>query len=68
MQPKPEQFRTSLAETFKDSHVVDAYRYRPAYPDEIFDILAGLIVDEPRAVLDVGAGSGDIMPSIFHKI
>ena len=60
MQPKPEQFGISFAETFKDSHVVEAYRFRPPYPDEVFDILAGLIVDEPRTVLDVGAGPGDI--------
>jgi len=60
MQPKPENFGTSYAEAFKDSQVVDAYRHRPPYPQEVFDILAGLITDEPRTVLDVGAGSGDI--------
>ncbi len=68
MQPKPEQFSISFAETFKDSQVVDAYRYRPAYPDEVFDILAGLIVDEPRAVLDVGAGSGDISRRLIERV
>jgi len=68
MQPKPEQFSISFAETFKDSHVVDAYRYRPAYPDEVFDILASLIVDEPRAVLDVGAGSGDISRRLVERV
>ena len=60
MQPKPEDYRTYFADTFKDHRVVDAYRHRPPYPDEVFDILANLITDEPRAVLDVGAGSGDI--------
>lgn len=60
MQPKPEDFSTHYAETFKDHYVVDAYRYRPPYPDEVFTILANLITDEPRTVLDVGAGSGDI--------
>ena len=60
MQPKPEQFGASLAEAFKNQRVVDAYKYRPPYPDEVFDILSGLITDEPRAVLDVGAGPGDI--------
>ncbi len=60
MQPKPEHFGSYYAEAFKDHEVVDAYRYRPPYPDEVFDILAGLIVDEPRTVLDVGAGPGDI--------
>lgn len=60
MQPKPEHYGASYAETFKDSQVVDSYRYRPPYPAEVFDILAGLLHDEPRAVLDVGTGSGDI--------
>jgi SAM-dependent methyltransferase len=60
MQPKPEHFGAPFAEAFKDQRVVDAYRYRLPYPDEVFDILAGLITDEPRAVLDVGTGSGDI--------
>lgn len=68
MQPKPEQFSTSLAESFKDSQVVDAYRFRPPYPDEVFDILAGLIVDEPRVVLDVGAGSGDIARRLVERV
>ena len=60
MQPKPEDLRTYYAETFKDYQFVDAYRHRHPYPDEVFDILNGLITDEPRIVLAVGAGSGDI--------
>jgi SAM-dependent methyltransferase len=60
MQPKPEHFGASFAEAFKDQRVVDAYKYRPPYPNQVFDILSGLIIDVPRAVLDVGAGSGDI--------
>ena len=60
MPPKPEDYRTYFADTFKDQRVVDAYRHRPPYPDEVFGILASLIADEPRAVLDVGAGSGDL--------
>lgn len=60
MQPRPEHFGLYYAEAFKDHQVVDAYRYRPPYPQEVFSILAGLIADEPRTVLDVGAGPGDI--------
>lgn len=60
MQPKPEDFGRSYAESFKDQRVVDLYRYRPPYPAEVFDILASLVTDELRAVLDVGAGSGDV--------
>ena len=60
MQPKPENFGSYYPELFKNQQVVNAYRYRPPYPQEVFTILASLIVDEPRTVLDVGSGSGDI--------
>ena len=60
MPPEPQDVRTFYAETFKDRRVVDAYRHRPPYPDEVFAILASLLTDEPRTVLDVGAGSGDL--------
>ncbi len=39
MQPKPEDFGTHYAEEFKRQEVVDAYRNRPPYPAEVFDIL-----------------------------
>lgn len=47
MQPKPENFGSQYAESFKNKQVVDAYRYRPPYPQEVFSILVSLIVDEP---------------------
>jgi predicted TPR repeat methyltransferase len=59
-QPKPESFSPSYAESFKDQQVVDAYRYRPPYPDEVFRILSALMTEEPRTVLDVRTGSGDL--------
>lgn len=57
---KPENFGSNFAESFKNDQVVAAYRYRPPYPPEVFDILEHLITEEPRTVLDVGAGSGDL--------
>jgi len=68
MQPKPEHFGSSYAEAFKDQDVVDAYKYRPPYPDEVFDILSGLIIDKPRIVLDVGAGTGDITRQLVDMV
>ena len=50
----------TYAEAFKDQSVVDAYHLRPPYPPEVFTILASLMIDDPRAVLDLGCGSGDI--------
>ena len=35
-----------------------AYRHRPPYPVKVFDLLETLIVDNPRNVLDIGAGEG----------
>ncbi len=60
MQSEPRDARALYADTFKDRRVVDAYRHRPPYPDEVFAILANLLTDEPRTILDVGAGSGDL--------
>ncbi len=65
---QPEDFRLDYAETFKDDQVADAYRYRSLYPDEVFDILTGLITDEPHAVLDVGSGSGDIARRLVESV
>ena len=45
---------------FQDQSVVDRYHLRPAYPPETFTILNELIVDEPRTVLDVGCGTGNL--------
>jgi len=68
MQPNPEDYRAYFAATFKDYGVVDAYRHRAPYPDEVFDILTNLITDEPRVVLDVGAGSGDIARRLVNFV
>lgn len=68
MQSNSEEFSLRQAEAFKDHIVVDAYRYRAPYPPEIFDILVGLITEEPRAVLDVGAGSGDIARHLIKRV
>ena len=48
------------AERFQDQSVVERYHLRPTYPPEIFTILNELIIDEPRVVLDVGCGTGNI--------
>lgn len=48
------------AKRFRDQSVVDRYHLRPSYPPETFTILSELIRDEPRTVLDVGCGTGNV--------
>jgi ubiquinone/menaquinone biosynthesis C-methylase UbiE len=47
-----------LAHVFTYAGVAEAYRHRPPYPEEVFAVLRTLMVDEPRTVLDLGAGDG----------
>lgn len=60
MLPKPLHLGPEYAAQFGDRGVVEAYHHRPPYPDEVFAILCELIDDEPRAVLDVGCGTGEL--------
>ena len=66
--PRPEHLGRAYAERFRDQSVVDAYHFRPPYPEETFDILLSLLTDEPRAVLDVGSGSGDIARRLVDRV
>lgn len=68
MHPKPQDFGSYYANAFKNAEVVAAYRYRPSYPPEVFDILARLITTSPRNVLDIGTGSGDIARHLITRV
>ncbi len=56
--PKPKGLQVEYAAQFKDPAVAAAYHYRPEYPEALFPMLADLVVGKPRAVLDVGCGTG----------
>lgn len=60
MRPKPEHLNPKFAEHFTDTSVVEAYRLRPPYPPEAFDILASLMRGNSRRILDAGCGSGKL--------
>jgi SAM-dependent methyltransferase len=60
MLPKPKHLAPEYGAQFQDRSVAAAYPNRPPYPAGTFAVLSGLITDTPRAVLDVGAGTGDI--------
>lgn len=57
---KPAHLGPEYGAQFRDASVVDAYRFRPPYPAEVFEILGRLIGAGPRVVLDAGCGNGDL--------
>jgi trans-aconitate methyltransferase len=58
--PRPAHLTPENAARFTDASVVERYGFRLPYSQQIFEILAALAVDEPRAALDVGCGRGEI--------
>ncbi len=61
MRPKPKHWQPEYGAWFQDAGIVAAYPNRPPYPPETCTILTGLLAaDVPRAVLDVGCGTGDL--------
>jgi SAM-dependent methyltransferase len=65
---RPESFGEQFAARFADQSVVDRYHLRSTYPPETFMFLNALIVDEPRAVLDVGCGTGNVARPLAHFV
>jgi SAM-dependent methyltransferase len=57
---KPAPWSAERAAAFQSRSVVDRYHLRPPYPQAVIDTLAGLVVDSPLAVPDVGTGTGEL--------
>src|SRR5438445_698680 len=68
MIPKPACHGEQSAAAFQDASVARAYQYRPPYPPETFRILANLILDMPRRVLDAGCGTGAITRHLVEMV
>jgi SAM-dependent methyltransferase len=60
MMPKPKHLGPEYASQFADPAVVAAYHHRPPYAAATFPLLRDLVVGQPRLVLDLGCGTGDI--------
>jgi SAM-dependent methyltransferase len=60
MRPKPKGLSREYAEQFGDAAIVAAYPSRPPYPAAVFPALTDLLSGGPRAVLDLGCGTGDL--------
>ena len=58
---------SDLGGVFGFPGVAKAYRHRPPYPDEVFDVLESLISDRPRTVLDIGAGEGALARPLARR-
>jgi SAM-dependent methyltransferase len=65
---KPGHLGPQYGDQFGDQSVVDAYRFRPPYPEELFDVLTGLISGERRNVLDAGCGTGPIARHMASRV
>ncbi|MBA3946772.1 MAG: methyltransferase domain-containing protein [Herpetosiphonaceae bacterium] len=68
MQLKPAYLGPHYAAAFQDQMVAQAYQYRRSCPPATFPLLAHLIHDEPRVVLDVGCGTGDIARNLVDLV
>ena len=58
--PKPEHLTPEYAEQFRDESVAIAYMNYPPYSPEVFETFGTLLGDEPRIVLDLGCGTGEL--------
>ena len=65
---RPDHLAPEYGTQFKDLSIVEAYQYRPPYPDEVFTILDALIIEQPRHVLDIGSGRGDIARYLVDRV
>jgi SAM-dependent methyltransferase len=65
---KPRHLQADYAEQFLDESVAAAYPNRPPYPEAVIDLLSALASDEPRVVLELGAGTGDITRRLAARV
>lgn len=65
---RPAHLTRENAAHFEHQSIVDRYHLRLPYPEKIFEILLSLIRDEPRNVLDIGTGTGELARTIVTKV
>jgi predicted TPR repeat methyltransferase len=65
---KPSHLSGTYGAWFKDPLLAAAYPARPPYPDGVIQLLTELIVDTPRAVLDVGCGTGELARRLSSSV
>lgn len=60
MKPKPRHLGGEYAQQFQDTSIAAAYHHRPPYSEEAIHTLLRLLTEQPRTILDVGCGTGDV--------
>ena len=65
---KPAVWASPRAAAFEDQSVVDRYHLRPPYPAALIETLVQLAGVPPRAVLDVGTGTGEIARRLAGQV
>jgi SAM-dependent methyltransferase len=65
---KPDFYSAEHAVAFTFHGVVASYWTRPPYPQATYDVLLGLVVDEPRPVLDLGCGTGILARNLASRV
>lgn len=68
MNPKPSHLGLKYAEQFKDMSIAEVYQHRPPYSDEAIGTLIALMTGEPRTILDVGCGTGDLARRLVSEV
>jgi SAM-dependent methyltransferase len=57
---RPPDLAREFGAQFEDRSIASMYHHRPPYVSEVFDLLLELMPAEPRRVLDLGCGTGDV--------
>jgi ubiquinone/menaquinone biosynthesis C-methylase UbiE len=68
MPSRPDFWGKEFGTRFQNQNVADRYHLRTRYPPATFRILASLITDEPRVLLDAGSGTGDIARHMIEYV
>ena len=68
MSSRPDFWGKEFGTRFQNQNVADRYLLRPKYPPETFRILASLITNEPRVLLDAGCGTGDVARHLLDYV
>ena len=68
MLQKPKHLGQDYAAVFQDHSVATAYPHRPPYPPELYAKLRELIIDEPRNILELGCGPGEISRTLAPDV